>query len=90
MRVLQWVVERVQGKGRGTDTPLGTMPRFEDLNWQGLEKVSPSQYAELTSIDKSAWRDELKSHDELFEKLGTHLPKALDARRGQLHQKLAT
>src|SRR5207248_6503693 len=89
VRVLQWVVERVQGKGKGTDTPLGTMPRFEDLNWQGLEKVSPSQYAELTSIDKSAWRDELKSHDELFEKLGKHLPKALDARRGQLHQKLA-
>jgi phosphoenolpyruvate carboxykinase (GTP) len=64
------------------------MPRFEDLNWQGLEKVSPTQYAELTNIDRSAWRDELKSHDELFEKLGNHLPKALDARRGQLHQKL--
>jgi phosphoenolpyruvate carboxykinase (GTP) len=89
MLVLQWVVERVQGKGKGTDTALGTMPRFEDLNWQGLEKVSPAQYAELTSIDRSAWRDELKSHDELFEKLGKHLPKALDARRGQLHQKLA-
>src|SRR5438876_1493844 len=89
MRVLQWVLERCQGHGHGVETPLGTMPRFEDLNWQGLEKVSPAQYAELTNIDRSAWHDELKSHDELFAKLGEHLPAALEARRGQMHQKLA-
>ena len=89
MRVVQWVVERCQGRGRGVDTALGTMPRFEDLNWQGLDRVSPAQYAELTNIDRSAWRDELKSHDELFAKLGNHLPAALETRRGQMHQKLA-
>src|SRR4051812_41288624 len=89
MRVLQWVLERCQGHGHGVETPLGTMPRFEDLNWQGLEKLSPAQYDELTNVDRSAWRDELKSHDELFEKLGKHLPAALEARRGQMHQKLA-
>ena len=58
-------------------------------SWEGLEKVSAAQYAELADIDRSAWRDELKSHDELFEKLGKHLPAALEARRGQMHQKLA-
>jgi len=89
MRVLQWVVERCQGRGRGVETPLGTMPRFEDLNWQGLEKLSPAQYAELARIDPAAWQDELKSHDELFEKLGKHLPAALEARRGRMHEKLA-
>ena len=89
MRVLQWVVERCQGRARGVETPLGTMPRFEDLNWQGLDKVSPAQYAELSRIDQSAWQDELKSHDELFGKLGAHLPAALEARRGRMHEKLA-
>jgi phosphoenolpyruvate carboxykinase (GTP) len=89
MRVLQWVAERCQGRARGVETPLGTMPRFEDLNWQGLEKMSPAQYAELTRIDAAAWQDELKSHDELFEKLGAHLPAALEARRGRMHEKLA-
>jgi phosphoenolpyruvate carboxykinase (GTP) len=89
MRVLQWVAERCQGRARGVETPLGTMPRFEDLNWQGLEKMSPAQYAELTRIDAVAWQDELKSHDELFEKLGAHLPAALEARRGRMHEKLA-
>src|ERR687888_536693 len=51
MRVLQWVVERCQGRARGTETPLGIMPRFEDLNWQGLEQLTPAQYAELSRVD---------------------------------------
>jgi phosphoenolpyruvate carboxykinase (GTP) len=89
MRVLQWVLDRCQGRGKGVETPLGTMPRYEDLNWQGLEKVSPAQFAELSRIDPAAWKDELKSHDELFEKLGAHLPDALEARRGRLHERLA-
>ena len=61
---------------------------FDDLNWQGLEKVSPTQFGELSRIDTAAWREELHSHDELFAKLGQHLPAALDARREQLHQSL--
>ena len=90
MRVLQWVVERCQGRARGIESPLGIMPRFEDLNWHGLEaKMTPAQYAELSRIDLSAWQDELKSHDELFEKLGAHAPSALDARRGRMHERLA-
>ena len=90
MRVLQWIVERCQGRARGVETPLGVMPRFEDLNWHGLEaKLTPAQYAELSRIDLSAWQDELKSHDELFEKLGAHAPSALDARRGRMHERLA-
>jgi phosphoenolpyruvate carboxykinase (GTP) len=90
MRVLQWIVERCQGRGRGVETSLGIMPRFEDLNWHGLEtKITPAQYAELSRIDLSAWQDELKSHDELFEKLGARAPSALDARRGRMHERLA-
>jgi phosphoenolpyruvate carboxykinase (GTP) len=89
MRVLQWVVERCQGRARAVETPLGLMPRFEDLNWRGLEKLSPAQYSELTRFEPSGWRDELKSHDELFEKLGTHVPPALEAGRGRMHEKLA-
>src|SRR5437870_1614558 len=64
MRVLQWIVERCQARARGVETPLGIMPRFEDLNWHGLEtKLTSAQYAELSRIDLSAWQDELKSHD---------------------------
>jgi phosphoenolpyruvate carboxykinase (GTP) len=89
MRVLQWVVERCQNRARGVDTPLGTMPRYEDLTWAGLEKLSPAQFAELERVDNGAWKEELSAHDELFGKFGKHLPEALETRRGRMHQKLA-
>ncbi|HEX9395167.1 MAG TPA: phosphoenolpyruvate carboxykinase (GTP) [Burkholderiales bacterium] len=89
MRVLQWIVERCSGGARGVDTPLGTMPRYEDLNWSGLDRLSVTQFGELMRIDVAAWKEELVSHDELFGKLAGHLPAALEARRGSMHQNLA-
>jgi phosphoenolpyruvate carboxykinase (GTP) len=89
MRVLQWIIERCEGRAGGAETPLGTMPRFEDLNWVGLDKLTPAQYAELQRVDTQAWKEELHSHDELFGRLADHLPAALEARRGRMHQKLA-
>jgi phosphoenolpyruvate carboxykinase (GTP) len=89
LRVLQWVFERCRGRANGVATPLGEMPRYQDLNWAGLEKVSQAQYAKLEKIDTAAWKDELASHDELFSKFGAKLPSALDARRGKLHQELS-
>ena len=90
MRVLQWIAQRCQGRASGLETPLGIMPRFEDLVWTGLEKnVTPAKYAELARVDAAAWKEELASHDELFGKLGERLPPALEARRGRMHEKLA-
>jgi phosphoenolpyruvate carboxykinase (GTP) len=89
MRVLQWIFERCQGRAAGVETPLGTMPRFEDLNWQGLDKLSPAQYGELTRVDAGSWKEELALQDEFFSKLGKRLPQALDLRRGRMHERLA-
>ncbi len=89
MRVLQWIFERCRGHAAGVETPLGEMPRFEDLDWRGLEMLSPAQYAELERVDAAAWKQELASHDELFGKFGKRLPAALEARRGSMHEKLA-
>jgi phosphoenolpyruvate carboxykinase (GTP) len=89
MRVLAWIVERCQGRAQGVETPLGVMPRYEDLNWAGLDKLTPERFSELTRIDAGAWKEELGSHDELFAKLGSRLPPALEARRGRMHEKLA-
>ena len=88
MRVLQWIAQRCQGRADGEQTPLGVMPRFQDLNWKGLERLSPNQYGNLTQVDATEWREELQSHDELFAKLGKHLPPALEARRHHMHQRL--
>ena len=89
MRVLAWIVERCQGRADGAETALGVMPRYEDLNWNGLEKMSAARFVELSQVDAAAWKEELRSHDELFAKLGARLPAALEARRGRMHEKLA-
>ena len=89
MRVLQWIAERCEGVAGGVETPLGAMPRFEDLNWSGLEQLSAAQFAELERIDAQAWNEELKLHDELFGKLGAHLPAALASRRSSIGEALA-
>lgn len=89
MRVLAWIVERCQGRAQGADTALGVMPRYQDLRWAGLEKIGEARFAELTRVDAAAWKEELRSHDELFAKLGARLPAALEARRGRMREKLA-
>ncbi|MGQ0652915.1 MAG: phosphoenolpyruvate carboxykinase (GTP) [Betaproteobacteria bacterium] len=89
MRVLQWIVERCEGAAQGVDTALGTMPRFEDLNWEGMPRMASGQFDELMRVDRKEWQDELVSHDELFGRLGSHLPRALEARRGKMHEKLS-
>jgi len=89
LRVLQWIFERCRGRAQGVETPLGDMPRYQDLNWRGLEKLSPAQYAELARIDAAAWKEELTSHDELFGKFGKKLPETLEVRRSRMHEKLA-
>ena len=89
MRVLAWIVERCHGRAQGVETPLGIMPRFEDLVWEGLERFSADQYREIAAVEPGAWKDELSSHDALLGKLGRHLPSELEARRTALHARLA-
>jgi phosphoenolpyruvate carboxykinase (GTP) len=88
MRVLQWVFARCRGRAGAARTALGEMPRYEDLDWKGLEKLSEKQFEELAKVDSGAWKEELASHDELFGKLGQRLPGELEQRRGRMHQQL--
>ena len=89
MRVLKWIVDRCAGRAGGLDTPLGVIPRYEDLSWTGLERLERARYEEISRVGEKGWGEELKAHDELFARLGSHLPQALEARRGTMHQKLA-
>ena len=84
MRVLRWAIERCRGQANAMQTPVGWMPRFEDLDWRGLDNFSRAQFAELMSIDRAQWLKELKEHDALFEKLGTRVPRKLQLEREML------
>ena len=83
MRVLQWMIERVDGDAQGVDNAFGITPRYEDLNWTGLN-FSAAQYESVTSIDKAAWKTELDLHDALFQQLAHHLPAEMLATKAKI------
>jgi phosphoenolpyruvate carboxykinase (GTP) len=88
MRVLKWMIDRIEHKGEGTEHVFGVSPRYEDLNWTGLD-FSAEQFDTVTHIDKAAWQAELKLHAELFQQLAHHLPKELSATKAAIEQRLA-
>ncbi|MGQ9806310.1 MAG: phosphoenolpyruvate carboxykinase (GTP) [Chlorobiales bacterium] len=74
MRVLKWIIDRVHGRASAIESPLGWMPRYEDIDLRGLN-LSKEQFNKLMEVDREAWKQEILSHEELFEKLYDRLPK---------------
>ncbi|MFN8010710.1 MAG: phosphoenolpyruvate carboxykinase (GTP) [Holophagaceae bacterium] len=75
MRVLKWIVDRVHGRVSCVETPLGWVPKQEDVDLEGIQGFDPSKWHQVMAIDKDEWRRELLLHEELFEKLYDRLPK---------------
>jgi phosphoenolpyruvate carboxykinase (GTP) len=88
MRVLKWMIDRLEGQAGGVDTMFGIAPAYDELTWTGLD-FTAEQFKTVTSIDKSAWVEELKLHDAHFEQLAWHLPTALLDTKAALEQRLA-
>jgi phosphoenolpyruvate carboxykinase (GTP) len=76
MRILKWIVDRSRGRSLGQETPIGWMPRYEDIDWTGLD-LPKERFMELQSFDRLAWRAEVMSHEELFIDLHDRLPKEM-------------
>jgi phosphoenolpyruvate carboxykinase (GTP) len=88
MRVLEWIVGRIEGSAGGTDNVFGTSPRYEDLRWDGLD-FTRAQYESVISIDPAAWQQELGLHAELFQTLHHHLPAELPRTKARIEERLA-
>jgi phosphoenolpyruvate carboxykinase (GTP) len=87
MRVLRWMVGRIEGKAQGEEHAFGVSPRYEDIDWNGLD-FSREQFEQVISVDDAAWREELALHSELFDTLQHGLPAALQDTRNALEKKL--
>jgi len=87
MRVLKWIIDRLEGKAQGHDTMFGVAPNYSEINWSGIE-FSADDFAKVTSIDKAAWTEEFKLHEEHFGKLAHNLPKAMSDTLAALEARL--
>ena len=73
MRVLRWIVDRVRGKVRAQETPIGWTPHYEDIHWEGLD-FPQETFTALQTVDRAQWKREVIGHEELFLALHDHLP----------------
>ncbi|MEG1234252.1 MAG: phosphoenolpyruvate carboxykinase domain-containing protein, partial [Acinetobacter sp.] len=89
MRVLEWMIDRCEGRADAVETPIGLVPTYEQLNWSGID-FSKEQFNTVTAQDKEQWIKELESHTELFSKLGERLPAALKTRQNELLEAVKT
>jgi len=83
MRILQWIVRRVNGQAPAASGTLGWKPRYEDIDWRGLD-FSRERWNEVMHVDRDEWFMEIASHNELFFKLYDRLPRDLTAIRDLL------
>jgi phosphoenolpyruvate carboxykinase (GTP) len=74
LRVLIWIINRVNGQASSVESPIGWMPRYEDIDWTGLE-FSREDFSKIMEVDREAWKKELLGHEELFSSVYDRLPK---------------
>jgi len=74
IRPLKWIVERIRGNSSSVESPIGWMPRYEDIDWTGLD-FSKEDFARIMTVDREPGKQELLSHEELFERMYDKLPK---------------
>lgn len=86
-RVLEWILERVDGKAAGVDTALGWKPAEGKLNLEGLD-VSAHQLEQLFEVDPEAWLAELDSTEEFFAGFGDRLPAGLGTQLADIRRRL--
>jgi phosphoenolpyruvate carboxykinase (GTP) len=74
--VLLWMIERVKGQGKATETPVGFVPTRDALNLEGLS-LSNADLETLLAVDRDEWASEVPEIRAFFEKFGDHCPRAM-------------
>jgi len=86
-RVLKWMCERVEGKVKAVETPIGNMPGQNDLDLQGLS-IQAGDVQQLLHVDAAAWKSELPDVEQFLAKFGTRLPKRMTTQLARMKQRL--
>ena len=76
MRVLEWIIKRCEGKVDAVETPIGYVPKTEDINLEGTD-VTQETLKEILTVDKETWKKEAEGIEEFYKQFGDRLPKEL-------------
>jgi phosphoenolpyruvate carboxykinase (GTP) len=87
LRVLKWIVDCVHNRAERVESPLGFMPRHQDLNWRGMDYDAETFYR-LMAVDRQAGMAEADDQKELFGRFGDRLPRELETQRRRLIKRL--
>ena len=81
MRILNWVVDRVNGKEEAAESPFGHMPKYQDINWTGLDEFGEESFAEVMNINRQAGKREVQEIKSYFETFEDRLPTEMEEQR---------
>lgn len=87
MRVLDWMLKRIEGSVDAQDTAIGYIPYAKDINVNGID-ISDEQMKDILSVDKEAWLKEAGEIKEFYKKFGSKLPKELAEEADKLEKRL--
>lgn len=87
LRVLEWIIERCEGRGEAVQTPIGYVPTIDALDLQGLDLPKESVES-LLNVDKEVWKEEVKGQIPFFEKFGDRLPEGIKMEHKALMERL--
>lgn len=88
LRVLLWILDRCDNKVDAVETPIGYLPKHEDISLEGID-VSKETLKDLLSVDKKLWLDDATAVEEFYGKIGETLPKELKEELTKLKKRLA-
>ncbi len=89
LRVLKWVLDRIDGRAQGHQTPVGIVPAAADLDLTGLE-IAPRQLQEALAINPDEWKSEMESAGEFLRKIGPTLPASLLEKHREITARLGS
>ena len=89
MRVLMWMLDRCEGKVDAVETPIGYVPKAEDINIEGLSDITLDVLKGLLEIDNDLWLEDVKGVEELYDQIGERVPAELRKQLADLRARLS-
>lgn len=88
MRVVMWILARCAGEVDAVETPIGFVPKPEDINIEGLDGVTVDTVKNLLTIDKQSWLDDVENIKAFYKQVGDRVPQEMYTELAQLEENL--